>query len=144
MILYLHRTHYLIIIDILMNTSQIKSRATRALLPVLVLAPTLAGAATPTQDTRVIGEIPQVAGTNQSTDLVTTIQVVIQWALGFIGIVIFIIFLFAGFEYATAGGDETKAGNATKRMINAVIGLIIIFFAFVASNAVLSFVFPGN
>ncbi len=127
-----------------MNTSKIKSIVTRVLLPVLLLAPTLAGAATPVKDTRVIGEIPQVAGTYQSTDLVATVQVVIQWALGFIGIVIFIIFLFAGFEYATAGGDEGKAKTAQSRMINAVIGLIIIFFAFVASNAILSFVFPGN
>jgi hypothetical protein len=127
-----------------MNTSQIKSIVTRALLPVLVLAPALAGAVSPSTDTRGIGEIPDGSGVFQSDNLIGTISLVIQWALGFIGIVIFIIFLFAGFEYATAGGDEGKAKGAQSRMINAVIGLIIIFFAFVASNAVLSFVFQQS
>jgi hypothetical protein len=144
MIIYPYRTYYLIIIDILMNNSRIKSIVTRVLLPLLVLAPALAGAVSPTPDNRGIGVIPTGSGVFQSTSLTGTISLVIRWALGFIGIVIFIIFLFAGFEYATAGGDEGKAKSATSRMINAVIGLIIIFFAFVASNAVLSFVFQGN
>jgi hypothetical protein len=128
-----------------MNTSQIKSIVTRALLPVLVLAPALAGAQfQPTRDTNPIGAIPTGSGVFQSTNLIQTVSIVIRWALGFIGIVIFIIFLLAGFEYATAGGDEGRAKTATARMINAVIGLIIIFFAFVASNAILGFVFPQN
>jgi hypothetical protein len=127
-----------------MNTSQIKSIATRALLPVLLLAPALAGAVQPTPDNRGVAAIPNGSGVFQSNNLIATISLVIRWALGFIGIVIFIIFLFAGFEYATAGGDEGKAKSATSRMINAVIGLIIIFFAFVASNAVLSFVFQQS
>jgi uncharacterized membrane protein len=127
-----------------MNTSKIKSIVTRALLPILVLAPSLAGAVSPTPDNRPIAAIPTGSGVFQSNNLIGTISIVVRWALGFIGIVIFLIFLFAGFEYATAGGDQSKAENAQKRMINAVIGLIIIFFAFVASNAILGFVFQGN
>lgn len=87
------------------------------------------------------GTIPQSTGVFEGVSLIEVVTLIIRWALGFIGIVIFIIFLFSGFEYATAGGDTSKAETATKRMINAVIGLIIIFFAFVASNAVLGFVF---
>ena len=96
-------------------------------------------------DVRGVGELVTDSGVFESTNLIDTISIVIRWALGFIGIIVFVIFLFAGFEYATAGGDEAKASGAQKRMVNAVIGLIIIFFAFVASNAVLSFVFgTGN
>lgn len=125
-----------------MNTVQrLKSILNRVILPILLLAPVIVGAVKPTPDNRPIGAIPQVAGTNQGTNLVDSIELVIQWALGFIGIVVFLIFLFAGFEYATAGGDEGKASTAQKRMVNAVIGLIIIFFAFVASNTILSFIF---
>lgn len=125
-----------------MNTVQrLKSTLNRVILPILLLAPVIVGAVKPTPDNRPIGAIPQVAGTNQGTNLVDSIELVIQWALGFIGIVVFLIFLFAGFEYATAGGDEGKASTAQKRMVNAVIGLIIIFFAFVASNTILSFIF---
>lgn len=125
-----------------MNTVQrLKSTLNRVILPILLLAPVIVGAATPRPDDRPIGAIPQVAGTNQGTNLVDSIELVIQWALGFIGIFVFLIFLFAGFEYATAGGDEGKATTARTRMVNAVIGLIIIFFAFVASNTILSFIF---
>lgn len=125
-----------------MNTVQrLKSILNRVILPILLLAPVIVGAVKPTPDNRPIGAIPQVAGTNQSTNLVDTIELVIQWALSFIGIFVFVIFLYAGFEYATSGGNDTKAAEARTRMVNAVIGLIIIFFAFVASNTILSFIF---
>ena len=87
------------------------------------------------------GSIPQGSGLFEGISLIEVVTWTIQWALGFVGIIIFIIFLFSGFEYATAGGDSSKAENATKRMVNAVIGMIIVFFAFVLSNAVLGFVF---
>lgn len=80
---------------------------------------------------------------NQSQDLIGTISTVINWALGFIGVVVFMIFLAAGFEYATAGGDAEKTQKAQKRMVNAVIGMVILFFAFTASNTILTFVFGG-
>lgn len=126
-----------------MNTvKNIKSIANRVLLPVLILAPALASAGQkPTLDRNEVGAIPTGTGVYQANSLINTISIVIRWALGFIGIVIFLIFLFAGFEYATAGGDQGKAESAQKRMINAVIGLIIVFFAFVASNTILGFVF---
>ena len=90
------------------------------------------------------GTIPGDTGIFEGTSLIEAITIIINWALGFVGIFIFGIFLYAGFEYANAGGDDTKVQAATKRMVNAVIGLIITFFAFVASNAVLSFVFQDS
>lgn len=87
------------------------------------------------------GAIPQSTGVFEGVSLIEAVTLIIQWALGFIGIIIFVILLYSGFEYATAGGDSSKAENATKRMVNGVIGLIIIFFAFVLTNAVLSFAF---
>lgn len=119
----------------------LKSISSKALLLVLVSAPVLAQAATPVRDERPIGAIPTNTGVFQATNLVNTIAIVLRWALGFIGILVFLIFLFAGFEYATAGGDSSKTEKATGRMVSAIIGLIIIFFAFVLSNAVLSFIF---
>ena len=75
-----------------------------------------------------------------TTDLYETIGLIVNWILGFMGLIVFLIFLAAGFEYATAGADETKTGNATKRMTNAVIGLIIIFLAWILSGVVIDFV----
>ena len=129
-----------------MNNIQmfVKSIVNRVMFPLLLLAPVIAGAARPVRDNRDIGVIPDGSGVFQSTNLINTISIVIRWALGFIGIVVFLIFLFAGFEYATAGGDEAKTSTAQKRMVNSVIGLIIIFFAFVASNTILAFIFQDS
>jgi len=124
-----------------MNTVQrLKSTLNRVILPILLLAPVIVGANKPVPDPRAPGALPTGSGIFESTNLIETISIVIRWGLGFLGIFIFGIFLFAGFEYATSGGDDTKAGSARTRMVNAVIGLIITFFAFVASNAVLGFI----
>lgn len=90
------------------------------------------------------GTIPDNSGVYQGTSFIDTVELIINWVLGFVGTIIFIIFLFAGFEYATAGDDTDKAKSAQSRIANAIIGLLILFFAFVASNAVLSFVFPDS
>lgn len=87
---------------------------------------------------------PEVTGVFEGTSFIDAVELIITWLLGFIGIIIFVIFLFAGFEYATAGDNQDKAKSAQSRMVNAVIGLLILFFAFVASNAVLSFIFGGD
>jgi amino acid transporter len=104
----------------------------------------LASFATPDVDLPDKGTIPENTGIFEGTSLIEAITIIINWVLGFVGIIIFIIFLYAGFEYATAGGDSSKTEKATGRMTNAVIGLIIVFFAFVASNAILSFIFPDS
>ncbi len=126
------------------NISKAKKLIHRVALPAMLAAPLLvsAGPQTP-QNTASFDPGTLVTGTGvfESTSITGTIALVIRFALGFLGIVIFLIFLLAGFEYATSGGDEDKSKKATSRMVNAIIGLIIIFFAFVASNAILGFVF---
>ncbi len=72
----------------------------------------------------------------QSTSLIETIEIFINWVLGFLGIIVFSMFLFSGFEYATAGGDEGKAKKSIERIQNTVIGMIILFFAFVSTNLI--------
>jgi amino acid transporter len=104
----------------------------------------LASFATPDVDLPDKGTIPENTGVFEGTSLVEAITIIINWILGFVGIIIFGIFLYAGFEYATSGGDSSNAEKAQKRMVNAIIGLIIIFFAFVASNAILSFIFQDS
>ncbi len=87
---------------------------------------------------------PEASGIFGGTSFIEAVSLIINWLLGFIGIIVFVIFLLAGFEYSTSGGDSDNAEIAQKRMVNALIGLIIIFFAFVVSNAVLGFVFQDS
>lgn len=72
----------------------------------------------------------------EATSLLGTIEIFINWILGFLGIIVFTMFLISGFEYATAGGDENKAKKSIERIQNTVIGMIILFFAFVATNLI--------
>lgn len=58
--------------------------------------------------------------------------------LGFLGIVLLFLFLYAGFLWMTAGGDEKRVKDAKQYIINAVIGLFIIAGAYVLTNFVLT------
>ncbi len=63
-------------------------------------------------------------------DLRVIIGNIIKIFLSVIGIIAICIVLYAGFLYMTAGGDPEKVTKAKKWLINAVIGLAIIFSAY--------------
>ena len=54
----------------------------------------------------------------------------INIVLGFLGIVLLCLFLYAGFLWMTAAGDEKKVEKAKEILKNAVIGIIIILIAY--------------
>jgi hypothetical protein len=62
---------------------------------------------------------------------------VINVVLGFIGILLLIYILYAGFLWMTAGGEDAKVKTATAMIKNAIIGLLIIIAAFAITNFVL-------
>ena len=62
----------------------------------------------------------------------------INIVLGFLGIVLLCLFLYAGFLWMTAGGDETKVKTAKQLLVNAVIGYFIIGAAYALTNFVLT------
>jgi hypothetical protein len=76
--------------------------------------------------------VPFIASA-QAESAVTTICNVLQIAkiivaaVGF-GIVV-ILLIVAGIKYMTAGGDDSKAGDAKKGIINALIGLVVVVAA---------------
>lgn len=85
--------------------------------------------------------VPTGTGVTETGNLFSFISNIVRWSLGIIGIVLFLIILVAGFNYATAGGDSKKTQDAISSITSAVIGLFIVGFAFVLSNTVLSFIF---
>lgn len=62
----------------------------------------------------------------------------IEVFLSLLGIIFIILLLIAGYQYMTAQGDTTKAGNAFKSIKTAVIGLIIILMAYTITYFVFS------
>jgi hypothetical protein len=82
----------------------------------------------------------QAAGINQSGDLLQIIGRIINIVLGFLGVILLILFLYAGFLWMTAGDDATKVQQAKNIMRNAVIGLVIIVSAFAISSYILKLI----
>lgn len=50
------------------------------------------------------------------------------------GIVAFLFVLYGGFLYLTAGGDTARTGQGRSFIINALIGIIIIFISYAVVN----------
>jgi hypothetical protein len=76
-------------------------------------------------------------GTDENT-LLTMIGNIINVILGFLGVLLLVYILWAGFLWMTAGGDSKKVETATTMIRNAIIGLIIIVAAYAISTFVLS------
>ncbi len=55
---------------------------------------------------------------------------VIRGILTLVGVLFFLMFLWGGWTYMTAGGDSSKVQSAKTTLMNAVIGLIIIALSY--------------
>ncbi len=64
------------------------------------------------------------------------LQNIINSALVISGVVAVILIMYAGFQYATSNGDKEKVDAARKRITYAIIGLIVIVFAFTFMNVI--------
>lgn len=63
---------------------------------------------------------------------------IINIVLSFLGVLLLIYLIYAGFLWMTSGGDSKKAESAQQYIKNAVIGLIIILASFAISNFVIT------
>ena len=70
-------------------------------------------------------------------DLSDFIVTILDWIIGFAGVVCVVMIIVGGYSYMTAGGDESKVKDASKTLTNAIIGLVICFIAVVLVNFVL-------
>jgi len=72
----------------------------------------------------------EAAGLGTQVTLGQMISYVIKTLLSFLGVIFVILFIYAGFLWMTAAGNEEKIGTAKKIMISATIGLAIILAAY--------------
>ncbi|KKQ27448.1 MAG: hypothetical protein US42_C0009G0038 [Candidatus Magasanikbacteria bacterium GW2011_GWC2_37_14] len=82
--------------------------------------------------------------TLSKTPLITTIGNGIATVLSFLGIVFFGLLIYAGFNWMTARGNTEKSSSALNTIIDALIGIIIILSAYVATNFVFDSLKPAN
>jgi len=56
---------------------------------------------------------------------------IVQFLLLIVGIIAFVMFVVAGFQYLTAGGNEETVEKARTTMINTIIGIVVIAIAYI-------------
>ena len=70
--------------------------------------------------------------------LVVIIGKVIRVLLSFIGVILVMIIIYAGFMWMTAGGNEDQVKKAKEWLKNAIVGLVISLSAYAISAFVVS------
>lgn len=73
---------------------------------------------------------PSQLGKFQGKSIEEIAILIIIYALGISGLVAVVFLIMGGFQYITAQGNEEQTKKATATLLNAVIGIIIIFAAF--------------
>lgn len=63
---------------------------------------------------------------------------VYTYLLGITGLIVLMVFMTAGFEYLTSGGNQTAVSRAKERMKNATLGMLLMF----GSYTILSIINP--
>ena len=71
-------------------------------------------------------------------DLREGVMMIVQYLLGFLGIIAIIVILYGGFVWLTSAGSEEKVGQAKKFIPAGIIGLIIIFISYAIAAFVIT------
>ncbi|MFA5135173.1 MAG: hypothetical protein WC505_05335 [Patescibacteria group bacterium] len=65
-----------------------------------------------------------------TADLASTVIMIVQWVLGFLGLVAVLMIIYGGFILLTVGGgNEERAASSKKIITAAVIGLAVVLLA---------------
>ncbi len=70
-------------------------------------------------------------------DLRSLVLTVVNYFLGFLGLIAVIMVIYGGITYVVSAGKDEAVGNAKKIIMYALVGLVIILLSFVLVNAVL-------
>lgn len=96
----------------------------KKVLPALVSISFLAVLMAPTMTLAVVQNLPE-AGITTVEGLLEKINTIVSYVFTFVLAVAAIFVMYAGYEFMTAAGDETKIKKARTFLINALIGIAI-------------------
>lgn len=77
------------------------------------------------------------SGLGSKMTISVLISRVIKFILSFLGILFFILILYAGFQWMTAAGNEDKISKAKGMITSAIIGLLIVLSAYLITYFVI-------
>ncbi|MBP7671036.1 hypothetical protein KA119_01960 [Candidatus Gracilibacteria bacterium] len=85
------------------------------------------------------GDVPESvsAATGGEGSLRTLILRVVNYGLGFLGVIAVIMIIYAGVLYTTAAGNDDNIGKAKNIIMYAVVGILIVLLSFVIVQATL-------
>jgi len=69
---------------------------------------------------------------------------IVSYALGFIGIILIVMIIYGGFLYMTGGGNEKQTETAKSVLTYAIIGVVVIFAAYIIARVVISALTSGS
>jgi len=118
-----------------MKRNTVLKLATLVCLLAVLLVPKLLLAADPITTATLGLEFGEDTGLT-STDVRTTAASIINVALGLLGIIAVVIFVYAGFLWMTAAGNDEQVTKAKTMMIQSVVGMAIILSAYAIVNFV--------
>ncbi len=81
--------------------------------------------------------IPTAFGLGTNTDIRGAIVKIVQYILGFLGLIAILIVLYAGYLWMTAAGNEEKVSKARATLTAGLIGLVIILAAYALTQFVI-------
>jgi len=87
------------------------------------------------------GEI--VSATGGEDSFIDLVRQILNYFLGFLGIIALAIVIYGGFMYVTAGVNDAGAETGKKVLTYAAIGIIVILLSFVIVNTLLQAAVPG-
>ncbi|MFH0854463.1 MAG: pilin [bacterium] len=61
----------------------------------------------------------------------------IKWLLTILGVIFAVLIVYSGYLWLTAGGNDEQVGLAKKRIINAVLGLVLCLTAYAITYMIL-------
>mgnify|MGYP001607593183 CR=1 FL=1 len=73
----------------------------------------------------VVGDVPTLKG------LEAVFSNVVSVVLSLAGVVLFIMLIYGGFKYLTAGGDPKALEGAKGTLSHAILGLVVLILAFI-------------
>lgn len=69
---------------------------------------------------------------------------VIRALLSLVGALFFVMFLWGGAQYLTAGGDAEKVNKGKTTLVNAIIGLVIVALSYVIVVQIIDVIVAGG
>ena len=85
----------------------------------------------------------QAQGVAKSANIVDLILKVINYSIIIIGVLGVLMFIYAGFLYLTATGDEARLTRAKDTLLYSVVGIAVSVLGFVAVATVQRFIVQG-